>query len=81
MADGKKDQVLSYAVKRFMASGYSGVLMDDIARGCGISKATLYMLFPSKQALISACINFIKSDIGGKVSAVVEDQSFLWWKG
>jgi len=75
MAENKKNQVLVYAIKRFMASGYSGVLMDDIARGCGISKATLYMLFPSKQALISACLDHIKSDIGGKISAVTENDS------
>lgn len=74
MAD-KRDQVLSYALKRFMAIGYSGVLMDDIARGCGISKATLYMLFPSKEALIFACIDTIRNDVGSKVAAVVEDSS------
>lgn len=73
MLENKELKVLSYALKRFMASGYSAVSMDEIARGCGISKATLYILFSSKEALMMACIDFIGREIENKVSAVISD--------
>lgn len=73
MSNSKEQKVLAYALKRFMSSGYSAVSMDDISRGCGISKATLYMLFSSKEALMMACIDYIGSEIKHKVSAVISD--------
>jgi|AGTN01.3.fsa_nt_gi Transcriptional regulator len=73
MPDGKQQRVLVYALKRFMSSGYSAVSMDEIARGCGISKATLYTLFSSKEALMLACVDFIADQIHSKVSAVISD--------
>ena len=73
MPNSKEQKVLAYALKRFMSSGYSTVSMDDISRGCGISKATLYMLFSSKEALMMACIDFIGSEIKHKVSAAIND--------
>ncbi len=73
MSENKQQKVLMFALRRFMSSGYSVVSMDEIARGCGISKATLYMLFASKEALMMACIDFIGSEIKHKVSAVVSD--------
>jgi AcrR family transcriptional regulator len=47
-------QVLEGAREVFLASGFEGASVDDIARTAGISKATLYRLFPDKAALFSA---------------------------
>ncbi|MCH2165243.1 MAG: TetR/AcrR family transcriptional regulator [Marinovum sp.] len=47
----KFDQVLSGARDVFMAHGYEGASVDDIARAAGVSKATLYSYFPDKQLL------------------------------
>jgi AcrR family transcriptional regulator len=58
-----------------MAVGYSNVSMDDISRGCGISKATLYKWFPSKESLILACVDSISDVIGTKMSAIMSDPS------
>ncbi|MFI5360884.1 MAG: TetR/AcrR family transcriptional regulator [Elusimicrobiota bacterium] len=45
-------RILSTALERFMASGFSSVTMDDLARELGMSKKTLYEFFPGKIELL-----------------------------
>ncbi|MEM8728628.1 MAG: TetR/AcrR family transcriptional regulator [Pseudomonadota bacterium] len=47
----KFDQVIAGAREVFMADGYEGASVDDIARAAGVSKATLYSYFPDKKLL------------------------------
>ncbi|MFV1440293.1 MULTISPECIES: TetR/AcrR family transcriptional regulator [unclassified Phaeobacter] len=47
----KYDQVLLGARDVFMAHGFEGASVDDIAREAGVSKATLYSYFPDKRLL------------------------------
>ncbi|MBE1285118.1 MAG: TetR family transcriptional regulator [Rhodobacteraceae bacterium] len=47
----KYDQVLQGARDVFMADGFEGASVDDIARKAGVSKATLYSYFPDKRLL------------------------------
>lgn len=52
-AGRKFDQVLEGARKVFMADGFEGASVDEIARQAGVSKATLYAYFPDKARLFS----------------------------
>ena len=47
----KFNQVLEGARQVFMADGFEGANVDDIARVAGVSKATLYSYFPDKRLL------------------------------
>ena len=47
----KFDQVLCGARTVFLADGFEGASVDDIARAAGVSKATLYSYFPDKRLL------------------------------
>jgi TetR/AcrR family transcriptional repressor of mexJK operon len=47
----KFDQVLEGARQVFMADGFEGASVDDIARAAGVSKATLYSYFMDKRLL------------------------------
>lgn len=47
----KFDQVLEGARAVFMAVGFEGASVDEIARSAGVSKATLYAYFPDKRLL------------------------------
>ena len=47
----KFDQVLEGARQVFMADGFEGASVDDIARAAGVSKATLYSYFADKRLL------------------------------
>jgi len=40
-----------------MSVGPTSMTMDDVARACGISKRTLYEIFPDKRTLIGECIH------------------------
>jgi AcrR family transcriptional regulator len=50
----RRADLLAAAREAFNARGFAGARMDDIARAVGISKAALYLDFPSKQALFEA---------------------------
>ena len=47
----KFDQVIEGARAVFLADGFEGASVDDIARAAGVSKATLYSYFPDKRLL------------------------------
>jgi AcrR family transcriptional regulator len=47
----KFDQVLKGAREVFLADGFEGASVDEIARVAGVSKATLYNYFPDKRLL------------------------------
>jgi AcrR family transcriptional regulator len=53
----KFGQVLEGARKVFMADGFEGASVDDIARQAGVSKATLYSYFPDKRLLFMEVAN------------------------
>ncbi len=70
-ASPKRQAIVSAAAKLFMANGYGSVSMDAIARAAGVSKATLYAHFASKDALFATII-------GGKCAAIaLEGDTFL----
>jgi TetR/AcrR family transcriptional regulator, mexJK operon transcriptional repressor len=52
----KRQLVLDAAASLFMAQGYGAVSMDAIARAAGVSKATLYAYFSSKDQLFATII-------------------------
>ncbi len=52
----KRQLVLDAAASLFMAHGYGAVSMDAVARAAGVSKATLYAHFSSKERLFATII-------------------------
>ncbi len=53
----KRRQILDAASELFVANGYGAVSMDAVARAAGVSKATLYAHFGSKDALFATIID------------------------
>jgi AcrR family transcriptional regulator len=52
----KRRQIMEGARTVFLASGFDGASMNDIARVSGVSKGTLYVYFESKEQLFEALI-------------------------
>jgi AcrR family transcriptional regulator len=52
----KRRQILDGARRVFLADGFDGASMNDIARVAGVSKGTLYVYFASKEELFDALI-------------------------
>ena len=55
-AEARPDEVLDAAMAVFVEQGFAAAKMEEIARRAGISKGTVYLYFPSKEALIEAII-------------------------
>jgi AcrR family transcriptional regulator len=47
---------LEAALEEFVARGFEAARMEDIAKRAGLSKAAIYLYFPSKVALLEALI-------------------------
>lgn len=52
----KRLQIMDGARRTFLAHGYDGASMGDIAKAAGVSKGTLYVYFENKEALFEALI-------------------------
>lgn len=50
----KRRQILEGARRVFLASGFDGASMGEIAKAAGVSKGTLYVYFDSKESLFAA---------------------------
>lgn len=50
----KKELILQSAQEIIFKSGLSHLLMDEVARHCGVSKKTIYELFGNKEELVEA---------------------------
>lgn len=56
-ADEKELAVLNAATEIFFVHGFSAATTDMIQRKAGVSKATMYACFPSKEAIFTAVID------------------------
>lgn len=53
----RRQQLLAAAQEVFVANGYHGAAMDDIAERAGVSKPVLYQHFPGKRELYLALLD------------------------
>lgn len=69
----EKNKILEYSRKKFHSEGFYKTSMDELSRGLGISKKTIYKHFRSKNELIEQiCVStskHISSTIDGIVDA------------
>lgn len=49
-------ELLEAALKTFADKGYAATRMEDIAHRAGVTKGTVYLYFPSKQAVLEALV-------------------------
>ena len=59
---GGRDVVVAAAVDNFQRLGYHGTSMRDIARDAGITVASIYHHFPSKQLILQDIMKRVLSD-------------------
>ena len=52
-----KERIVTECSQMLMSVGPTSMTMDDVARACGISKRTLYEIFPDKRTLIGECMH------------------------
>ena len=52
----RPDEVLDAALALFATKGFAQTKVEEVARAAGLSKAAVYLYFPSKQALLAGLV-------------------------
>jgi AcrR family transcriptional regulator len=73
--DAVRQRVLAHSQTRFFTCGFNSIRMDDIATELGMSKKTLYQLFPSKKVLLETIMTARMHEIGHGLERICSDQS------
>lgn len=71
VGDPRRAAVVLHARRAFMSSGYSTTRIEPIARAAGVSTATLYGYFSSKDELFEAVIADASNDFADRMRHVV----------
>lgn len=69
----KFDQVLAGARAVFLADGFEGASVDDIAKAASVSKATLYSYFPDKRQLFMEVARNECDSMADRAMQIVDD--------
>jgi len=70
-----KTRVIEAAGALFLSRGFVRVTSDEIAARLGISKATLYQAFPSKEEILRQVVRRIMREILSGVESLIADRS------
>ena len=74
-AEATRRKILRAAHEAFIAQGYGGATITDIARRAGVAPQTVYFTFHTKPALISAAIDLA---VLGEETPTIPQQTD-WW--
>lgn len=75
MDDSARTRIIAAARGLFFHGGFVRVTADDIAAELGISKATLYKEFRSKEEILRAVVREFMAEIIGRVDTLIKDES------
>ncbi|MFP5391451.1 MAG: TetR/AcrR family transcriptional regulator [Gammaproteobacteria bacterium] len=69
----EKDELVRIAAGLFRQKGYAGTSIDDIARGCGLTKGSLYHHFSGKEELALAALAQVHAHYRESIFALIDD--------
>ncbi len=61
--DRRRARILDHALTSFLANGYEGANIEDIAIAAGVSKVTIYRYFGDKAGLVGAVIRLAAQEM------------------
>ncbi|KPA21932.1 HTH-type transcriptional repressor NicS [Shimia sp. SK013] len=65
--DQKRSHILDTAAKKFATEGYDRVSMTKLAEACGVSKATIYHYYTSKEAILFDALDTYLCDLRDRI--------------
>ena len=71
-AEALPDEVLDAALRLFAAQGFGHTTVEQVARAAGLSKAAVYLYFPSKTALLAGLVKRAVADMAVADMAVAD---------
>ena len=65
----RKADILAAALEEFAAHGFSEARMEDVARRARVSKGTIYLYYPTKQAVFEA---LVRRDLSPRIAFITQ---------
>lgn len=72
------DRILEVSLDAFGSRGYEATSLDELARSLGIRKQTILYWFPSKDALLAACLDAAATELAGELIATLATAPQGW---
>ncbi|MDZ5473097.1 TetR/AcrR family transcriptional regulator [Bacillus sp. 31A1R] len=69
--------ILQAATDMFLTNGFQDVSIDDVAKKCNVTKATVYYYFESKAALFTEAMVHMMNRIGVYIEAMLSEEEPL----
>jgi TetR/AcrR family transcriptional regulator len=87
----RPQELLDAALGLFVEKGLAGTRAEDVAARAGVSKGTLYLYYPSKDALFKAVVRHHLTDVivvgedlaarhTGSAADLLRDLALTWWR-
>jgi TetR/AcrR family transcriptional regulator len=67
-------RLVEEAVRKFGKAGYDGASLDAVASAAGVGKQTLLYYFPTKEALLEACVGEVSARVGEALAEALAAQ-------
>jgi AcrR family transcriptional regulator len=74
----RRRDLIEEAIRAFGHEGYSGASLDQIANAVGIRKQTLLYYFPTKDALLEACLQAAGERVALDISNALAGKETYW---
>lgn len=70
--DQRVRAILTAAAEVLAERGYQGFVLDEVAERVDLTKASLYHYFPSRDELVSSCLEYLGTSLIQQLRALVE---------
>jgi AcrR family transcriptional regulator len=74
----RRHQLIEEAIRHFGRDGYAGASLDEIATAVGIRKQTLLYYFPTKEALLEACLAAAGQRVAEALAEALSGKETYW---
>jgi AcrR family transcriptional regulator len=74
----RRHHLIDEAIRAFGRDGYAGASLDQIASAVGIRKQTLLYYFPTKEALLEACLQAAGERLAQVITAALAGKETYW---
>jgi AcrR family transcriptional regulator len=73
----KQEQILSTALRLFVADGFHGTPTSKIANEADVANGTLFHYYKTKEHLIIALYNRIKAELANDIEVITKEDAFI----
>jgi TetR/AcrR family transcriptional regulator len=74
----RRTTIVEEAIRRIGREGYKGASLDSIAQAVGVRKQTLLYYFPTKDALLAACLSAAGERLALDIAVALEGKETYW---